>query len=81
VFSCCCKLIDEVPELSEVQVHVFMDIGKTEWRTGLSFWARWRLGATKDEAEGSEEVCEETTVVVRSEAIGKARHTIHLCHF
>ena len=53
--------VDEVPNVSEVEVHVFVDICQGEGGCGcVTGKRRWGLRASEDVGEGDEEVTEQT---------------------
>ena len=49
------ELVDEVSEVGEVEIHIFMDVGKTK-RTASGWWRRWRQCAAENVGEGIKEV-------------------------
>jgi hypothetical protein len=55
VFSRSGELVDEVPEVGVVEIHIFVDVGKTE-RTAVGRRRGWRLRAAENVGEGIEEV-------------------------
>jgi hypothetical protein len=55
------ELVDKVSEVGEVEVHKFVDVGKTD-RTAVRGRRGWRPCAAENVGEGIEEMGEKTTV-------------------